>query len=234
MAGWFGGILGQFDSEYGKRWKKLDNFYYTWREDGTNLKSFIKLDPIDLKLDDGTPLIIGTVYYELITETKRIVSEENLYKVQEKKGVINTHWNRFWLTGNSFIILDKSRGKERIFKIISQALSGSDEIITPVEFNIKAIFDDYSPNIWLGAFKDREGNIHSGTFYGENIVDDAEMGEAYESTTHKNQVGFITNYFEGVLKVKVTRSGYIAIYANLEETPDQAFQFIRDELTSYI
>ncbi len=234
MAGWFAGILGKFNSEYGKNWKDLDNFYYTWRKEGIDLKSFIRLDPLELKLDDGTPLVIGTIYYEYITETKRIVKQNETYKVEEKADVINTYWSKFWLTTNSYVIINKSRKKNHIFKILSQALSGTDDLITTVEYNLLDIFDDYSPNIWVGAFKDREGNIHSGTFYGENIVSDPEMGEAYERTKTKNQVGFITNYFDGELKVKVTNSGYICIYTNLEETPDQAFQFIRDELASYI
>ena len=60
------------------------------------------------------------------------------------------------------------------------------------------------------------------------------MGDAYIRTQHKNQVGFLTEYFGPEIKIRATRDGYLQIYTNLDDKSNIIFEFIRDELSQYI
>lgn len=233
MSGWFGGYLGIIDFEIGKNWENLKNFSYSWSEDSRNLDSFIIINPVEYYLDHDIRIINGELYYEYLRKTKNIIKEGGKFKVVKEKEVIDTGWTDFWLTSRSFIIIKKRQARSKAFDIISIAISGHSGIIIPVEFNIDEIFQDYS-NQWLGGFRDREGHIHSAQFYGEDIINDDEMGNAYVRTQHKNQVGFLTDYFGTEIKVRITREGYLQIFTNLDDNPDQVFEFIRTELNQYI
>ncbi len=233
IVGWFGGYLGIISGEIGNRWKNLDNFYFSWEEKGKKLDSFVKLDRREFSLDEGTQLILGTVYYEFLRTTKEIIKKGGKFKITDGVEVLDTGWSNFWLTNKSFILINKKLAKVKVFEIISNGLFGTPENIDPISFNIEEISIAH-PRQWLGGFRDREGNIHSGTFYGEDILNDMEMGTPYQRTTNKNQVGIFTEYFGPEIKIKVTRQGYVLIYRNLNEDPQIAFEFIRDELNGYI
>jgi len=175
----------------------------------------------------------GNLFYEYLRDTKRIIKENDNFKVVEKKDVIDTQWTRFWFTEKSFILIEKGGARKRGSELISLALTGAEGNIMDCEIDIDRLFSEY-PLQWFGAFKDREGNIQRGNFFGVNIIEDDEMGEAYTRTLHKNQVGFITNYFGPEIKVRITRRGYIQVHANLEEEMDKVFEFLRDEISTYI
>lgn len=234
MPGWFGGYIGEIDFEINGNWKKLDNYAHSWTENGKKLDSFISLNPIEIYLDDrNTRLVSGVAYYEYLRRTKNIIKEGGKFKVVEEEEVIDVRWSNFWFTNKSFIIIERRDSREKVFELISYALSGEVENISPIEFNIENIFNDY-PSQWLGGFRDREGHIHSGQFYGEDIIHDDEMGDAYIRTQHKNQVGFLTEYFGPEIKIRATRDGYLQIYSNLDDKSNIIFEFIRDELSQYI
>jgi len=231
--GWFSGHLGKIDVDISNSYTKIDNFSTKWEKDGHKLSSFISKSPIELELNDNTKVINGKLFYEYLKDTKRIIKEGRKFKVVVEKNVIDTQWTDFWFTEKSFILIKKGETRKKGFELLSKALTGEEGNITACNFNIKGIFEE-NPYQWMGAFRDREGNIHRGIFYGENIVQDEEMGDAYTRTIHKNQVGFMTNYFGAENKVRITRKGFIQIHSLSEEDIDKVFQFIRDELSAYI
>ncbi len=234
MPGWYG-YLGEIKFRISKNWKKLDKYTISKTEAGINLDSFIKLEPMELKLDDDTPLISGTIFYEYLRKTKNIIKDKDGFpKVVQDKTIIDTGWSNFWLTTESYIIVRDKRAKTRLFEIIINAFSKNSDDIISLTFNLENIFQDYSDQ-WSGGFADREGNIHSGSFFGEDITHDAELGTAYTLTRHKNQVGFVTEYFDGAeIKIRLTSTGFIQIFTNLENDPNRVFEFIRDELSGYL
>ena len=233
MAGWFGGYIGKIDTEIEDRWEHLDNFSSSWNESGKKLDCFIELSPLELFLDDKTRLVSGRVYYEYLRKTRNIVKKDGKFKVIEKEKVIDTIWSDFWLTQKSYIIIEKRKARQKSFELISSALFGNGEDLSPITFDLERLHEDY-PAQWLGGFYDREGHIHSGTLYGEDISHDEEMGVAYKHTRHKNQVGYFSEYFGPEIKIKVTREGFLQIYTNLNDKLANVFEFIRDELAGYI
>jgi len=234
MPGWYG-YLGEIKFEIDEDWKKLDNYTISRREEGMKLDSFIKFDPMELRLDDGTPLISGMIYYEFLRKTKNIIKDEKGFpKVIQDKTIIDTGWSNFWFTTRSFIIVRDKKAKTRLFEIMIDRFNKNPDDIVSLTFNLDNIFHDYTDQ-WSGGFVDREGHIHSGSFFGEDIIHDDELGIAYTRTRHKNQVGFVTEYFDGAeIKIRVTNSGFIQIFTNIENDPNRAFEFIRDELSGYI
>lgn len=234
IANFFGGYLGNFNFNMRGNWEILDEHNGTWEENDHTLTYFIQLDPIEFNLDDGTQLRQGNIFHEYLKETRRIIREGNRFRIREPEEIIDTHWSKFWIADIGYIIVNKPYSQKKAFETISQAMTGEIGNIEKINFNMDAVFHNYHTSQWVGGFQDREGNIQRGSFWGENIAEDDEMGEAYRRTRHKNQVGFITDYFEAGVKVKLTTAGYIQIWTDLSENPDSVFEFIRDDLAQYI
>ena len=233
MAGWFAGYLGKINAEIGDKWEQLDNFSDSWNEGGKKLDCFIELSPLELFLDSKTRLVSGRVYYEYLRKTRNIEKKDGKFKVIEVENVIDARWSDFWLTQKSYIIIEKGLARQKGFELVSSAIFGNDEELEPITFDLERLHEDY-PAQWLGGFYDREGHIHSGTLYGEDISHDAEMGDAYVHTRHKNQIGYFSEYFGPEIKIKVTREGFLQIYTNLHDKLADVFEFVRDELEGYI
>ena len=231
--GWFNGYIGKFDFKITKDEEEIDNYYYSWIEKGRKLESFIQLEPVEITLDSGVKILSGTVYFEYLKRTKNIVKSGKVLKVIDDKEVIDTLWSRFWLTKESYIVIKVGRFKRKIFEVLCHGLDQEPNSIRPITFNIEEIAYA-NPRKWLGGFYDREGNVSSGVFFGENIENDIELGDIYKDMKKKNQVVFFTEYFRADTKIKITRTGYIQIFTNLEDRPNLVFEYIRDELEPYI
>ena len=233
MPGWYKGYLGLINSEIGNDWDILNNFSLSEMNNNKKLDCFIQLYPIELTLDDDVPLVSGIVFYEYLRKTKSIIKDRDKMRVIQDKEVIDTAWSNFWFTTKSYIIVESKHARLRLFKLIRKALSLNERDIIPVGLNLEDIFNDY-PSQWLGGFRDRQGHIHAGSLYGEDIINDPEVGDAYIRTRHKNQVGFLTDYFGPEVKIRVTNEGFIQVYGNFDNNTNEIFQFIRDELSQYI
>src|SRR5271157_1152670 len=211
----FGGYLAGVEGITEDNWNRLEGYSRVDRKEGNDLASFIRLMPVEYTLHDGTQIISATLFFEFLHKTKRIVhNPRGQLIVAEEDNVVDTHWSNFWLSTDGYILIGNAVDLLRIHEILSFALFNRAGRIYQIRFDIAHIFADFAYQ-WLGAFVDRQGNIRSGSFYGENICADPELGEAYIRTHHKNQVGFLTDHFGPEIKVKVTREGYIQFLANL-------------------
>jgi hypothetical protein len=97
--------------------------------------------------------------------------------------------------------------------------------------DIERIADEH-PGHWLGSIVDREGNMQNATMFGTNIENDNVIGAEYVRS-HKNQVGFITDYFGAPVKVRVTTDGTIVVMKNLSNDMGTYLQFIKQNLLRY-
>jgi len=230
----FSGHLGSYDFEIKNATDQLTDHYYPWKDKERTLESFIKLAPIEAFLDDGTQVYLGTVYFEYLKKTRNIVKDGKSLTVKMDQEVIDTKWSKFWLSSIGFLIVQDGRNKEKVFEILGSAFGQPPNKIKALGFDIDRMALDYSRK-WIGAFKDREGNVHSGTLYGEDIDDDPEFGDPFKHTLKKNQLGITTEHFEGIeTKVRVTRKGFLQIFKSLDENPEQVIELIRDEFSDYL
>jgi len=227
---WTSGVIGDFSPKE-NLYEKLRKFKTTREERGFTLQSIIQLEDVMLTLEDGVDVITGMVIDEYVREPRRLEKvKEDIFTVVKGRPHADVRFGTFWMTTKSIIIVDRSANREFVFGVISKALGGGKNSIRPVGMDIKKIAKEYKGH-WLGSIVDRKGNMTTGTFYGTDLEDDDVIGSEYKKS-HKNQVGFVTQYFQSPTKVRVTRGGGVTVFAGV--TRENYIQFIREELLGYV
>ena len=227
---WISGVLGKFPHIEGV-FDKLKDFQTEREERGFILKSVIKMNSIVHKLTEETELYSGVVMDEYLRIPHKLIErEEGVWEVTEGEPTVDLRYGYFWITEGSIIIVDRSENKEFVFRVVSEALGGGENSVRPVRIDIQRIASDYYGH-WLGSIVDREGNMQSGTFYGENLEDDDVIGREY-IRCNKRQIGIVTDYFGAPVKVRITRDGTVMIMANIAR--ENYVQFIKDNILPYV
>ena len=225
------GTLGTFEPIENIQ-EKLDNFITRRKEGGKVLCSSINIHPKIWMLKDNIKLFTGVVFDEYRRISKRIVkNEEGRFRVEGVEETVDTRMGQFFVTEKSIILAERAADKYFIFRVVSQALNGTDKYIRPVTIDIQQIAQDYRKN-WLGSII-RNGHWQSGVLYGDDLRRDSVIGREFIKCT-KNQIGIETAYFGGRKKVRITRDGTIVVYANLTNNLDLFVDFIREELLRYV
>lgn len=239
---WTIATLGIFDP-VGDMEKKLTRFQYSRKEilmkdseeeaSVFDLKSAIQLAPPRFELPGGIRVLSGFVVDEYVVKNAHHIEQdaEGNWIVKETEPFVDTRWAEFWLTTESIILVERKDAREFVFRVVSQALTASDNHMHPVLMDIERIANEH-PGHWLGSIVDREGNMQNATMFGTDIEDDNVIGDEYVRC-HKNQVGFITDYFGAPVKVRVTADGTIVVMRNLSNNIGAYIQYIKQNLLRY-
>jgi hypothetical protein len=183
-------------------------------------------------LNDKTEVISGLVLDEYVNTTPMVVIDGNeKIKIVKSKPFIDKRWATFWLTTKSIILVDNRNSRKFVFRTISRALVNKDKYIDYVHVNIEKIAEDHRGH-WLGQIKDRKGHMQNATLHGDHLEDDDVIGSEYVRS-HKNQVGFETDYFGTPTRVKVTRGGTVMVLTDLNNRMEEYIQYIKENLLSY-
>jgi hypothetical protein len=223
--------------------EKLSKFQYSRKEILTrvpqeqphesDLKSAIQLAPPRFELPGEIRILSGLVIDEYVVKNAHHIEQDTKgnWIVKETEPFVDTRWAEFWLTTESIILVERKDAREFVFRVISQALASSDSHIHSVFMDIEKIADDH-PGHWLGSIVDRAGNMQNATMFGTDLEDDNVIGDEYVGS-HKNQVGFVTEYFGAPVKVRVTADGTIIVLKNLSNSMGEYIQYIRQNLLRY-
>lgn len=83
---------------------------------------------------------------------------------------------------------------------------------------------------WIRAFDERQGRVDRGIVYGESVEQDSIFGPELERTNCKS-VGWITDFFDESVKIRVSPKGSVIIWADI--SPEIFIRFIRLEILPY-
>lgn len=230
---WTIATLGRFDPVEEIE-EKLKDFQYFRDKDGFKLSSAIQLSPASkVKLSDEVEILSGIVIDEYIVKNTYHIekAESGRWEVVEAEPFKDTRWAGFWLSTRSIILTERKDSRGFVFRVISQALTDSDDHIQCVEMDIERIANDH-PGHWLGSIKDRAGNMQNATMYGDSLENDNVIGTTYVRS-HKSQVGITTDFFEAPVKVRITKDGTITVMRNLNNAMEVYIQYIRRNLLPY-
>ena len=239
---WTIGTLGMFEPVRDIE-NKLRKFQYSRKEilrkdsQGKervfDLKSAIQLAPSKFDLPDGEKGLSGFVIDEYVVKDAHHIEQDadGNWIVRVTEPFIDTRWAEFRLTTRSIILAERKDARGFVFRVISQALTGSNSCIHPVRMDIERIADDH-PGHLLGSRVDRRANMQNATMFGTNIENDHVIGAEYVRC-HKSQVGFVTDYFQAPVKVRVTRDGTITVLTDLSNNIGSYIQYIRQNLLQY-
>ena len=224
------GIIGIYKDDLGSLdilKEKLSDYKSEIEKDNVMLVRVIRLDPT-LERVGELNFVKGVLIYEKLVQKPKLVMKGNVPVLQYEK-VKETFFGQF-RAAVDFIIADRRENARVLFEVVSGAL-GSEGFVENAHIDIARIFKDFYPNAWLGGIYERQSNVRSGIFYGDRIPEDPELGNVI-ITSQKNQVGFIVDYNDTRVKVRVTRDGFIQVFSNWSYA--EFIEFIRDVLWPYI
>jgi hypothetical protein len=136
-------------------------------------------------------------------------------------------WTRYWLLPNEFVVV-ANKGGEFAFSLLESAIDGE---IDKVSFDLAQIVRDH-PGQWMGGFEDRQDNVENGTFFGEDIEYDGDLGQAFLDSD-KNQIGPRIRYNNDDLKLRVG-STWFQVVSPGEYSRQQYLAFLDEIMMNYV
>jgi len=178
-----------------------------------------------IELADNRVARVGRAAVDEISTSEKADIENGEIRVTEKPEMV-TKYTEFLLVQGSFIAASSSSGRF-VFDLISTH-TGSE--ITPVEFDLNGFIEDReSADPWKVGFENRTGNAENGVVHGEELLRDGELGNALNNSK-KNQIGLEYNSDGHLLKVFVTKSGYVEVYQPSNYDSREFIKFIESDL----
>lgn len=203
--------------------EKLASYYNEEKGINHTLKSMSHLEP-SIEFENGHKYINGIIYYqeEINVTIVDITPEKTLIEKSELR--LMTRWARFSLSSNPGLILFNN-GKEssnNAKRILSKIIFNNENLISNLKFDISKIEGDVIAGtlggMWTFCFRDRNGNIQSGTVFGTEVNNDPIYGQV--AGAPRNFIGIRFNTSMGDYKVTVYRNGTITILKNLDQPGD--------------
>lgn len=226
---WTSGAIAKFEPTRAF-FERLKRHLTTKRDEaGRELTSTIQLDREQITLDKETSIISGMIFDQWVNYPYEIVENNGVFSV-EKKERVETRWTKFWMTTKSIVVIETPEAKTFAIRALNQSIGLGAYFISPIVLDVNRIATDYRGQ-WYGSLSGRAGNVHTGSFYGDEIEDDAEFGSGYASARGKTAVGINTDYFGIRTKVKLTRAGTVIVFGQVGMP--QFIEFVRNVVMSY-
>ncbi|WP_408957258.1 hypothetical protein [Natrinema sp. 74] len=182
-----------------------------------------------LSLNEGKNCYIGKAAKE---DVEYIESPE----ITEKGEIINTesaerrvYTTTFLLVPDEFVIVDNSAGKF-LFPLLSEETAHT---AFPAEINVDSFTAEYDDaEYWKVGFEGRADGTENGVLHGDAVFNDSEFG-AVVTDSNKNQIGANFEYGGELLKLFLTKSGYIEVYQPDSIDSEEFSEFIAEVLLPY-
>lgn len=199
---------------------RLDDYYEIKDGEQYSLKTMVKLNP-EVVISDDEKYISGKLYYQKEIEIIDFdITDEK--KLHEDKFIRrSTFIVDFYISPNLNLILFKnSQDKVQYGKqVLSSLLYGDKYAIKSLNFNIenleKEVLNGRFHGMWTLNFRDRLGNITSGTNYGDNVNMDPMYGQM--GGAPRNFIGIEKEFDDNKVKIRICRKGSVTFMSNMEE-----------------
>lgn len=201
------------------------------------LRHVIRLNP-EIISTDNSKYLSGTFFYE--DEFKRKLFELNddgeLVEYEDKPQK-TTHAIDFWISDKGiFLFRNSQRPVKKGKDLLSSLIFRSPDKIKNLNYDIESIEQDVKSGIlqgmWTYHFIDRQGNVTSGTLYGENVDSDSMYNQTIGAP--KNWIGIEKDLDNEKIKINVYKKGTITILKNYENPTKIATVFeVLEEFSKY-
>lgn len=200
------------------------------------LKYIIQLDP-QIISTEKINYISGTLFFEdeIKNEYYNLTDDGELEEISDIQKT--TYTINFWISSNGIFLFRNSqphtvKGKD----FLSKLLFKHSDVIKNFNYDIESIEKDVISGVlhgmWTICYKDRQGNITSGTHYGENVNNDPMYNQTMGAP--RNFIGVEKETDEEIIKITIYRKGTITIFKNFESPTDivKVFKVI-EEFSGY-
>ncbi|WP_440769353.1 hypothetical protein [Natronorubrum sp. DTA28] len=178
-----------------------------------------------LRGPDGTTAYQGYAAIQRVEEVDSFeFSNEEIISTEERSK--NTYYTEFVVVPDSFAIISSGSG-EFFFDLLNEQTGAT---IERANFDLYSFLNEHTDaNQWQAGFYGNEGQAKKGTVYGENVLDDGDVGEVL-AHSKLNQLGLEYDYEDFTTKMTVTESGYLDLYQPSNLETEQFLQYISDEI----
>lgn len=87
--------------------------------------------------------------------------------------------------------------------------------------------------LWQAGFYDRLGTAQKGVVYGEDVLDDEDIGDPLRDA-QINQLGLEYEYDGDQMKITLTESGYIEVYQPSEFDSGEFATYLQNQIRQYV
>lgn len=215
------GVIGIPSDDFGA----FDSFQID--VEGTGLQQHVEVRK-ERKLQSGHKVLTGAAAKENWTTNNSYEITDQGIKESESEDK-STNYTEFIAVPGEFVIVDSSSG-DFAFDLIGRRVS---TFIERAAIDISGFLDETeTPNPWKVGFCDHFGNADNGILYGNDLLDDGEMGDVL-GVSDKNQLGITYTGPDGETKVNLTRSGYIEVYKPKYDSEEFA-EFVLAEVSNHL
>jgi len=217
-------------------WNDLKSCIKNWRvtDKDTGKENFIRI------IEDFDSYIVAILRYYVRDKNIEIILNENDEEERKEEEIITQNWATLYFLkpfSPQYVLIRFQPGtsgrtyfRNKISTLISRCISGKDNAFRYARFNIEAIHSDHVDDTWAGAIIDREDNVRSGVFYGNNIAGDSDFGDGYMRSP-KNFIGILSSYFGFSEAVRYNKHSF-QLYKDHDD--NEIISFFRDECSHYI
>ena len=174
---------------------------------------------------NGNTVKTGLAVKEYFTEVERVdVNDDIEIGTEELKRKM---WTRYWISQNDYVVVQNADGAFAL-DLVETAINGE---VNRATIDIPQIIDDY-PGQWMGAFDNRDDNVRSGLYFGDDIEDDQDLGEAFMQSD-KNQIGPLMGHQGQELKLRVGTDWFQVLRPG-DFTRREYLEFYEDIISQYV
>jgi len=171
----------------------------------------------------------GHAAMEVPKETEEINITDG--EISQDTGITtNTKYTNWFLLPGDLLVVENSTGRF-LYELIASELGWQ---VDRAELDLTTMTADYEETeVWQVGFYDHLGTAQKGVVYGDDVVDDQDIGDAL-ADARVNQLGLDYPYQQDSIKVTLTESGYVELYQpSSYDTADFA-AYLHDEIQQYI
>ncbi|WP_292370973.1 hypothetical protein [Methanoregula sp. UBA64] len=215
---WVCKTVEDFDIERVRR--TLQNYYATETGEEYELVSMIELEP-EIVAADRTTSLNGKLYFqrEVGYSDFNITASREIHQIPHIQRI--TESIDFWFSSNPGLFLFRHKDDTVIHgrEILSEIIFEDSGKIKSLEFNIEQIENSINngtlQGMWTFSYKNRQGNIHSGNAYGNDVNQDPMYSQTIGAP--RNFIGVECSIGNEIAKVAIYRGGSITIFSDLED-----------------
>ena len=184
----------------------------------------------EIELDNNRIAQVGRAAIEDLRENDVSQIQEDGSITTGTKIEKYTKFTNFVYVPGSFLAVENGSG-DFLFDVLN---TRTDHQIARVDINLNQYANAHEEAlIWKLGFKDRGGHAENGVVYGEDIIQDTEVGEIL-GASDKNQLGLVYNFESQKIKPFVTESSYVEVYQPSNFDTKDFIQFIESDILPFI
>lgn len=208
---------------------QIESFQRSSVEDDYELQHCLEIRQTHEDTVKGNPVQIGRAASQILTSVENTaIKDGNIVTVEDTE--VETKYTNFVYVPNRFL-LTTSGGGEFLHGLIE---SYTGEMIEKANIDIDKFLESKSnPDVWKLGFVGRSANAEKGVLYGQDINNDTELGEIF-SKSSINQVGIEYEMESKMIKLDVSRGGYVSLYQPGNYDLIEFSQFIDSEIMPHI